>query len=66
MTYNKLTENTITDPLILSKELKEIKKNGYAIDNEENEEGIYCVAAPILNSRHIPLAAVSITVPPRG
>ncbi len=63
LTYKELTKNTITDPLKLSKELKKIKERGYAIDNEENEDGIYCVAAPIINGQGVAIAAISITGP---
>ncbi|MFW5485532.1 MAG: IclR family transcriptional regulator [Spirochaetaceae bacterium JB067] len=63
LTYEKKTKNTITDPLVLSKELQRIREQGYAIDNEEHEEGIYCIASPIQNSLKVPIAAVSITGP---
>ena len=41
------TQNTITDPDVLKKELLEIRKNGYAIDNMENNYLSRCVAVPI-------------------
>ncbi|MDL2249706.1 IclR family transcriptional regulator [Lachnospiraceae bacterium OttesenSCG-928-J05] len=42
-----LTPHTIVDFSELESELKKISKSGYAIDNEENEEGIRCVAASL-------------------
>ncbi|WP_036931779.1 IclR family transcriptional regulator [Proteocatella sphenisci] len=45
----KSTENTVTDREQLIKDLEEIRKNGYAIDNEEIMEGIVCIAAPIFD-----------------
>jgi IclR family KDG regulon transcriptional repressor len=59
----RLTKNTITDPNLLKKELQAIKSQGYAIDNEENEPGIRCVAAPILDSSQHVIASISISGP---
>lgn len=44
----KYTENTITNKDKLLKELKKIKQNGYAIDDEEHNKDIMCLAAPII------------------
>jgi DNA-binding IclR family transcriptional regulator len=57
------TANTITDPQKLMQHLAVIRANGYAIDDEENEEGIRCVAAPIRNGSGRVEAAVSISGP---
>lgn len=46
---NALTQHTITDLAAMKKELKTIEKLGYAVDREENELGISCVAAPIFD-----------------
>ena len=43
------TNNTLTDPNLLMQELEAIRKQGYAIDNEEGTRGILCIAAPIFN-----------------
>jgi IclR family KDG regulon transcriptional repressor len=59
----KYTEGTITEPGELVRELNDVKKNGYAIDNEEHEEHVRCVAAPIRNHQGEVIAAVSITGP---
>lgn len=48
-TLKSLTPNTITDKDDLQKELRKIKENGYAVDNEEICLGIRCFAAPIFN-----------------
>jgi DNA-binding IclR family transcriptional regulator len=57
------TENTITDPVQLREHLKIVRKQGYAVDDEENEKGIRCVAAPIYNEAGKTVAAISITGP---
>ena len=57
----KFTPNTITDLEKLSDELEKIKKNGFAIDNEEVFLGIKCIAAPIFNSDKNICAGLGIT-----
>jgi len=57
------TQNTITDPIQLREHLKTVRKQGYAVDDEENEKGIRCVAAPIYNEIRKTVAAISITGP---
>ncbi|UCG94598.1 MAG: IclR family transcriptional regulator [Candidatus Aerophobus sp.] len=59
----RFTENTITDSQVLKRELKEIRKRGYAIDNMEHEQGIRCVGAPIRNHRKEVFAAISVSGP---
>ena len=55
------TQNTITDPAELSRELKLIRERGYAIDRAEHEYDIACVAMAILNEFGLPVASVSIS-----
>jgi len=59
----RFTENTTTDPDKLILEVQNIRKKGFAIDNEENEIGIRCVAAPILDSQNNVVASISISGP---
>ncbi len=59
----KRTENTIIDPAQLREHLKNVRAQGYAIDDEENEKGIRCVAAPIHNEGGKVVAAISISGP---
>ena len=59
----KRTENTITDPAQLKEHLMLVRKQGYAIDDEENERGIRCVAAPLYNEAGRVVAAISISGP---
>jgi IclR family transcriptional regulator, KDG regulon repressor len=53
-------KNTITRMAQLLEELENVRKQGYAIDNEEYYEGVRCVAAPVRASSRI-VAAVSVT-----
>lgn len=59
--YEKLTHNTISSKEDLLAELKEIKKKGYSIDNEESELGLCCIAGPIYNYKGKCIAAISIS-----
>lgn len=57
----RIAPNTITDPSVLLEELLEIRKRGYAIDNEELNPGIKCVGAPIHNASGRVFAALSVS-----
>lgn len=57
----KKTENTIVDLDELKKQLAQSRCTGYALDNEENEVGVSCIAAPIFDWRSEPIGAVSIS-----
>lgn len=57
------THNTIVEPEALLTELRKVKLEGFAIDDEEHEDGIYCIAAPIKTKGGEAIAAVSITGP---
>ena len=59
----RLTENTITDLGKLKEHLELVRKNGYALDKEENEIGIRCVSAPIHDQRGDAIAAISVSAP---
>lgn len=57
------TENTITDPAELKRQVERFRQLGYSEEIEENERDIRCVAAPILNNQGYPVGAVSVTCP---
>ncbi len=61
--FSSVTRYSIVDQDRFQKELERVRKFGYAIDEEENEIGGRCVAAPIFNHDGYPFAAVSISVP---
>jgi DNA-binding IclR family transcriptional regulator len=58
-----MTENTITSASALRTELKAIRSRGYAIDNEEKEEGLRCVSAAVRGDSGKLLAALSVSGP---
>lgn len=63
MPMESLTDRTITTPKLLKKELAAVKKQGYAIDNEEITRGIVCIAGPIFGFDQKLIGAVSIAFP---
>lgn len=60
---NKWTSYTITDFHQFQKELEQIRINGYALDCEENELGVRCIAASLKDYSGSPKYAFSISAP---
>ena len=63
MGVHKLTEYTITELPDFLEELETIRENGFALDREENELGVQCMGAAILDYTNTPVAAFSISGP---
>jgi DNA-binding IclR family transcriptional regulator len=61
LTYDKRTKNTITSREQLEDELERVRVRGHAYDDEELAEGLFCVAAPLLNHAGYATCAVSVT-----
>jgi DNA-binding IclR family transcriptional regulator len=61
--FPRYTSHTITDLERLKKEISQARKNGYAMDNEECEEGVRCVAVPVWDFRARVAAAISVSAP---
>lgn len=59
----KMTAHTITELSALRRELAEVRDNGYAIDNEEIDDGLTCIAAPIRDHTSHVVAAISLAGP---
>lgn len=59
----RVTPNTVTDQTTLLGILGQVRDQGYAIDLEEQEEGVCCLAAPVLTPDGQILAAMSISGP---
>jgi DNA-binding IclR family transcriptional regulator len=59
----RYTDNTITSLPVLKKDLRSVAENDYALDNQEFEERVRCVAVPVKDYLGIPVAALSVTGP---
>jgi DNA-binding IclR family transcriptional regulator len=59
----QLTEQTITDPEILQHELARIRRQGYAVANQELEVGFIAIGAPVRDFNGQVVAAISVNGP---
>ncbi len=59
----KFTQGTIVDPEALLADLVQVRKRGWAVDNEERAEGLRCVGAAIYDEQGDVVGAVSISGP---
>jgi DNA-binding IclR family transcriptional regulator len=57
------TRHTLTKPARLKAELKLIRQRGYAMDDEEFEEGLKCIGAPVMDHSGRVVAALSVAGP---
>jgi IclR family acetate operon transcriptional repressor len=63
-TLERRTEHTLTTADELAAELRTVRAQGYAVDDQENEPGIVCIAVPVfLTSPTRPSGAVSLSAP---
>ena len=63
LSINKYTENTIIEKDAYMDEIRKVRENGYAIDMEELEQGLACIAAPLTNYNKKTVGAISISGP---
>jgi len=60
----RLTPRTLTSADAFAAELRAIRGRGYAVDDQENDPGIVCLAVPVfLTSPTRPSGAVSVSAP---
>jgi DNA-binding IclR family transcriptional regulator len=57
----RYTENTLTDPQALAREIEKIRRQGYAFDDEEAERGVSCIGAGIYNDEGKLVAGLSVS-----
>lgn len=58
-----LTDHTITDYGAFIRKLDEVRRQGYALDDEENELGVRCIASSLSSSDGQPHFAFSVSAP---
>ena len=62
----RYTKRTITDLSKLRRTLQEIRQTGYAIEVEEEDVGVGCIAAPVRDAAGRWIAAISVAGPIQG
>lgn len=58
-----VTPNTITDPAAYAAQIEEVRRLGYAWDNEELNLGVRCVAAALRDRQGHTVAVICVTAP---
>ena len=58
-----VTERTIINPATLREDLGLIRRQGFAVDNEEKNTGMRCIAAPVFDLNREAVAGVSVSGP---
>jgi DNA-binding IclR family transcriptional regulator len=61
--FEKFTAHSITNKEHFLEELEKIRRNGYAVDDEEYVDGLMCFAAPIFDFHGNPIASISVSCP---
>ena len=61
--FERPTPNSISTPEQLYNELELTRERGWAIDNEESEEGLTCFAVALTDSSGAAIAAISCSGP---
>jgi DNA-binding IclR family transcriptional regulator len=63
LALERRTDRTIVARDQLLTQLDRCSRQGFAVDDVENEEGVRCVGAAVLDRRSEPVAAISISAP---
>jgi len=59
----EMASRTLIDRNAIERQLRTVTRRGYAVETEENEDGAFCVGAPIVNRENYPVAAISLSTP---
>jgi IclR family acetate operon transcriptional repressor len=62
-TLEAFTEHTITDIAALKADLRAARAQGFALDNEEKNIGMRCIAAPVFDMTSEAVAGISVSGP---
>jgi IclR family transcriptional regulator, KDG regulon repressor len=60
--FARNSDQTITEPELLQRNLEEVRRQGYALDVEEYARGVMCFAVPIRNYTRKMIGAVGLSV----
>lgn len=63
LSFIRFTDQTIMSAAELEAQLEQFRRQGYAVDDGEIEEGLYCLAFPIYDGKSKLIAAVSVAGP---
>lgn len=58
-----MTSHSIRKPDVLREELRRVRAQGFSIDNEENQDDLYCVGMPIFGRDQEVRYAISLSIP---
>ncbi len=61
--YQAYTPKTLTSAGALREDLARVRRNGYAMDDEESVLGVRCLAVAVLDGERAPIAGISISGP---
>ena len=61
--FQAFTKKTLTTRAALYAELERVREQGFALDDEEHEEGIHCIGAPIFDHTGAVVATISVSWP---
>lgn len=61
--FTPLTTKSVPDPEKLKEQLREVVKQGYAIDYEEFADDVCCIAAPVFSAEGTVVAALTVSAP---
>ena len=54
---------TITTRAVLDAAVAQVRQQGYAVDDEEREDGVHCIGAPVFDYTGAVVAAISVSWP---
>jgi len=60
---DRFTDRTLTEPIDLRLDLQETRARGYAVDDEEKNTGMRCIAAPVFDMHREAVAGISVSGP---